>query len=184
MVMAMLAAGGVPVLADDHRPADRHNPGGYYEHIKARAIREHAAWLGEARGKALKVISFHLFDLPREFHYNILFVERAMPEILASQRAMLPNLDAQDDWADTRWAERYQQHLAHVKAWLATQSNIRTLFLQHHKVLGDTHESARAINAFLGDGLAVPPMADAVRQDLHRNKQPAALKLEAPPPPF
>ena len=67
MTMQMLALGGVSVVTDGIREAGEDNPKGYYEDERVKDLyKEDAdrAWLREARGKAVKIISFLLKDLP------------------------------------------------------------------------------------------------------------------------
>ena len=49
--------GGVPVFADDHRPADESNERGYLEHALARRLAMDSSWVGDARGKVVKVVT-------------------------------------------------------------------------------------------------------------------------------
>jgi tetratricopeptide (TPR) repeat protein len=51
MMMQMLAAGGVPVFADDHRPADASNERGYLEHELARRLAVDGSWVAESPTK-------------------------------------------------------------------------------------------------------------------------------------
>ena len=62
MAMSMLEAGGLEIVTDGVRVADEHNPRGYYEYerVKALGADTDASWLESARGKAIKVISFLL----------------------------------------------------------------------------------------------------------------------------
>ena len=91
MVMKMLEAGGLAVLTDGLRTADEDNPKGYYEveRVKDLAREADKGWLGEARGKAVKVISYLLKSLPPTFNYKVVFIRRDLEEVLASQRKML-----------------------------------------------------------------------------------------------
>lgn len=89
MLMKMLAAGGLPPLTDGIREADADNPGGYYEFEKVKQLEKDTTWLESAKGKAVKVISQLLDQLPLHKSYKIVFALRQMDEILASQRAML-----------------------------------------------------------------------------------------------
>jgi hypothetical protein len=89
MMMRMLEAGGMPVLVDDLRPPDADNPQGYYEFEAVKRLQTDATFLAQATGKAIKVISALLEALPRGNQYKILFMQRHMEEILASQRTML-----------------------------------------------------------------------------------------------
>ena len=66
MMMKMLEAGGLHTLTDDIREADEDNLKGYYEDERVKALHEDNAWIGEAEGKVVKVISYqlkHLYDL-------------------------------------------------------------------------------------------------------------------------
>ena len=92
MLMGMLAAGGMETLADGVRAPDDDNPLGYYELERVKQLQTgvDTAWLGDARGKCVKVISYFLKYLPSDEHYRIVFVRRDLAEVLASQRTMLP----------------------------------------------------------------------------------------------
>ena len=75
LMMQMLAIGGVEVLTDHIRTADPDNPRGYYEFERVKRIKQDASWLPEARGKAVKMVSQLLYDLPTGEEYRILFME-------------------------------------------------------------------------------------------------------------
>ena len=47
----MLAAGDVPVFADDHRPADASNERGYLEHELTRRLAVDGSWVAESPTK-------------------------------------------------------------------------------------------------------------------------------------
>ena len=86
----MLVEGGVPVITDELRRADSDNPNGYFELETVRQMSEgNVEWLAGARGKAVKIISALLEHLPPNYSYKIIFLERDIQEILASQHKML-----------------------------------------------------------------------------------------------
>ena len=89
MMMRMLSEGGLEILYDEARPADQDNPLGYYEYEAAKRLRSEKGWLDLAIGKAVKVISFLLPELPTTHSYQILFMRRHLKEVLASQQRML-----------------------------------------------------------------------------------------------
>ena len=78
MMMKMLEAGGIEVLKDEIRRPDESNPGGYYELESVKKTKEDAAWLEQAEGKAVKMVSKLLYDLPPHKHYKVLFMRRKM----------------------------------------------------------------------------------------------------------
>ena len=90
MMMSALKAGGLPLLIDGQRKPDPSNPRGYFEFEPVKKLPTGGAdWLLSAHGKAVKVISALLGDLPEDFHYKVIFMERNIDEVLASQRQML-----------------------------------------------------------------------------------------------
>ena len=83
-MMKMLAAGGVPLLTDAVRGADDDNPEGYFEFEPVKELRkgEHA-WLRDAPGRAVKIVSGLLTGLPLDFGYQVIFMNRRISEVLA-----------------------------------------------------------------------------------------------------
>jgi hypothetical protein len=62
MAMKMLEAGGIPLLSDGIRTADESNPRGYFEFEPVKELHKQGdmSWLADARGKAVKIVSFLL----------------------------------------------------------------------------------------------------------------------------
>jgi hypothetical protein len=177
LAMAMLRAGGMPVLVDASRPADADNPRGYFEYAPAKRLRHDSAWLGTARGHAVKVISYLLDALPSQHRYRVVFMERALDEVLASQRTMLSRLGRpQGDEALLRTT--YEKHLAHIGAWLATQENIDVCRLDYAEVVAAPVDAARRLNAFLGGSLDETAMAAEVQPGLYRQRPAMPIALD------
>lgn len=89
LMMQMLDDGGVPVVTDNIRAADADNPRGYYEFERVKKIRQDISWLPDMCGKAFKMVSQLLYELPANHRYRIIFMERDMDEMLLSQEKML-----------------------------------------------------------------------------------------------
>ncbi len=172
MVMKMLQAGGIPLLKDDVRPPDPDNPGGYYEFERVKQLdKGDIAWVADARGKAVKVVSPLLEYLPRGYRYRVIFLSRGMDEILVSQRKMLNRLGADPDPTDDAvMAARFERHLARVEGWLSRQPHMRVLYVRHRDVLADPQPQAARINAFCGGYLNEAAMAEVVEPHLYRSR--------------
>ncbi len=173
MMMQMLAAGGIEVLTDHLRQADTDNPRGYFElePVKALAEADDTSWLHAAHGKAVKIISNLLQYLPADNTYKVLFMERNLQEVLASQKRMLEHLGKPLDAAgDTALEAQYIRHLGQVKAWLREQSHIDVRYIRHAEVLADPQAVAERIEVFLGQPLQVEAMVAEVQPDLYRNR--------------
>src|SRR6266852_5242736 len=92
LMMQMLDKGGVEVVTDNIRTADTDNPKGYYEYEMVKKIKKDASWLPATRGKAFKMVSQLLYDLPVTENFRIIFMERDLDETLRSQEKMLERL--------------------------------------------------------------------------------------------
>jgi hypothetical protein len=171
MMMAMLEAGGMAILTDNIRTADADNPRGYYELERVKRIEEDQAWLPDAQGKAVKMIGALLKHLPAGQCYRVIFMQRAIDEVLASQRQMLIRRgEPADTVPDERMAALFGRHLEQVEAWIAGQPNIEVLYVEHGQVLADPLSQAVRINQFLGGGLDVESMAAVVDPSLYRQR--------------
>jgi hypothetical protein len=170
MMMRMLEAGGLSVLTDSERAPDADNPRGYYELEKAKRLERDQAWLPEAAGKVVKIISALLRHLPPEYRYRVVFMQRDMTELLASQRQMLARRGEPVADDDAKMTLLFERHLREVGAWLARQRNMRALYVSYNDVVRDPRAQAEIINRFLGDALDVPAMVAAVEQELYRNR--------------
>jgi len=171
MMMKMLEAGGVALVIDGVRTADEDNPKGYYEFERVKQLdKGDVEWVAEAQGKAVKVISALLEHLPPEYEYKVLFMNRKMPEVLASQRKMLERRGEKSEISDEKLAELLSKHVQQVKAWLARQPNFEMLDLDYNAMLVDPEPWVDQITAFLGGELNARAMAQVVDPNLYRNR--------------
>ena len=171
MLMKMLAAGGLPPLTDGIRAADADNPGGYYEFEKVKQIERDATWLESAQGKAVKVISQLLDQLPLHKSYKIVFALRKMDEILASQRAMLARRGQPCGQAsDAAMAGAFGRHLSAVQQWLAEHQQMEVLYVNYAAVLSDPLATSHEIKDFLALPLDVRQMASVIDESLYRQR--------------
>jgi hypothetical protein len=174
MAMRMLEAGGAAILTDQLRTPDPDNPHGYFEFERVKQLQQenaNLAWLAEARGKVVKIVSFLLTWLPDRYDYRVVFMERDLSELIASQQQMLKRRGVADERPDPAYtAAVYAQHLEGVRCFLANRSCFETLFVEHRDVLRDPLPAARRIATFVGGRLDVVRMASAVDRDLYRNR--------------
>lgn len=169
--MKMLAAGGLPPLTDGIREADADNPGGYYEFEKVKQLERDTAWLESAKGKAVKVISQLLDQLPPNRPYKIVFALRKMDEILASQRAMLARRGQPcDRISDAEMAAAFGRHLSAVQQWLAEHPQMEVLYVNYAAVLSNPLATSHEIKDFLAHPLDVRQMASVVDESLYRQR--------------
>ena len=172
MMMKMLEAGGIELLTDGVRRADADNPKGYFEYERVKALRKgDQAWLAEARGKAVKVISELLKWLPEEYEYRVVFMCRNIDEMLASQRAMLARMGKPSTEAEEqKLAGLYRKHLQDIEAWLGERPNSEVLYVTYGDLLADPANHLPRIREFLGRSLNIDSMAAVVDPALYRQR--------------
>jgi len=174
MMMQMLAAGGLPVLSDGKRAADESNPRGYLElaAVKHLGRDPDTAWLDQAGGRAVKIVAPLLPHLPLGRRYRILFMERPLKEIVASQAAMLERLGKPGSrLSERQLAGAYLKQVEQVRGLLQTHPDqVQVLAVDYTRALADPARAARAVNRFLGGGLDESAMAAAVAPELRRQR--------------
>ena len=176
MAMKMLEAGGLVVQTDGLRTADDDNPKGYFEHerVKELANETDKSWLGAARGKAIKVISYLLKDLPASYNYRVIFLRRDLVEVLASQSKMLANRGEAQAEDDARMTQLFEDHLWKAQYLLRSAPQFEVLSLDYRAVVAAPRAAAERMNAFLGNRLDLDKMIGAVDESLYRNRRKAA----------
>jgi hypothetical protein len=171
MMMKMLEAGGIPVMTDNIRTADDDNPKGYYEFERVKQLDTDTAWLSDAQGKVVKVISMLLEKLPGGYEYKVIFMRRNIEEILASQRQMLVRRGEETDKVpDEEMARMYAAHLEKIGSWLAGRDNMDLLYVEYSDVIGNVQSWSNRINTFLGGDLDIEKMNGVVDGSLYRQR--------------
>ena len=177
MAMKMLEAGGMEIVTDGEREADADNPRGYYEDERVKDLSKATdkSWLRPSRGRAVKVISFLLKDLPPNLNYKVILMRRDLSEVLASQRKMLNRRGETDDTPDKRMMELWQDQLWRVSYLLRHAPQFEWVELNYREALRDPGAAAARI-AELVDGLDEQAMAGVVDPALYRNR----VRIQAP----
>lgn len=170
LMMQMLHAGGVPAMTDELRTADEDNPKGYFEFEPVKKIRDDKSWLPAARGKAIKMISMLLYDLPDSERYRIIFMRRDLDEIVVSQEKMLirRRITPPDR---TVIKSAFAMHLEKLFRWLPTQPQIQLIEVDYRNLVTDPTPAVQSIAAFLPVEIDTTRMLPAVDPSLYRNKE-------------
>ena len=170
LMMQMLDNGGVEVVTDNIRTADTDNPRGYYEWEKVKRIKQDASWLPGTRGKALKMVSQLLYDLPPSETYRIIFMERDLDEMLDSQEKMFQRLGRRAAPRE-EMKQAYTIHLERLHEWLRCRPNMKVLRVRYNDLVARPEEQAQRVREFLGGRADVARMARTVDLSLYRNRK-------------
>jgi hypothetical protein len=173
MMMKMLSEAGLSVVEDGVREKDVDNPNGYFEFESVKKLPEgDFTWLDHASGKAVKVISYLLEYLPSKYTYKVIFMEREIKEVLASQQKMLTHRKEENSVADEKIKNDFQQHLRSIKAWLVRQPNIEVLYINFNALMANPKPFCDQIVEFLNMPLDAERMLDVPNKNLYRNRAP------------
>ena len=168
-MMQMLGRGGLPILTDEIRAADADNPRGYYEWEAAKKLKVDSSWVPSARGKVIKVISQLLYDLPITEQYRVVFMQRELDEVLASQEKMLERR-GNPIAPRARMRDAFSLHLERLYQWLATQPQLATLMVSYNAMMASPESEAERIAEFLNANVNPQGMLEAIDPELYRNR--------------
>ncbi len=172
MMMKMLAEGGLGIVVDGIRTADDDNPNGYFELEAVKQMTDgNVAWLANAGGKVVKVISALLERLPSQYSYKVIFMEREIKEVLASQKKMLVNRQEESSISDGEMEEQFRKHIAVVKAWLVRQPNMEVLYVSYNAMVNEPSSLCKKVIEFLELPLDYDRMLAVPSERLYRNRK-------------
>ena len=170
LMMRMLEAGGLPLLFDNQRQADIDNPLGHYDYEPVKSLASDASWVTLSRGFGVKMVHRLVYHLPPGVEYRVLFMNRNLDEVLASQRSMLERLGKPFRYDDEKMARMFRADLARFVIWIKERSNFRLLEVDYNAIVRDPEPIVAAIDRFLGDSLDIVAMSSTVDPSLYRNR--------------
>ncbi len=172
MMMRMIDAGGIPALTDNIRAADDDNPRGYYEFEPVKKTKEDPSWLHNAGGKVVKMVYRLLYDLPPDRTYRVVFMQRDLREVIASQDVMLQRRGRDGgEISEEKLLDLFRQQLADFDRWIADQPNFSIVHVNYNDVLNDPKPAVETVNNFLGGQLDTTAMAATVEPQLYRQRR-------------
>lgn len=171
-MMQMLGAGGLPLLTDFERKPDLDNPRGYCEWEPIKRLPKQPDLIDQAEGKAVKIISQLLFSVPRGRAYKLIFMERPLPEVLASQDEMLKRRGVTQTDDPQLLVSAFRDHMREVAAWIERREDVPLCRMGYRRLVSDPLGCAAAVRDFLGLDLDVNEMANRIDPSLYRNRRP------------
>lgn len=173
LMMQLLQAGGIPLQTDGQRAADIDNPEGYLEWEAIKTLPKNPRVLDQADGRAIKVISLLLPALPRRHKYKVIFMQRPVEEVAASQLKMLQRrFPAKTHAAPEKMAASLRQHRDETLALLRSQKNIELLEVSYPDLVRAPAEWLPRLAAFLAPRwpLATESLPAIIKPALHRQR--------------
>ena len=158
MMMQAVHAGGMAAVTDDIRKSDSDNPRGYYEFEPVKKTKEDPSWIQQATGKVVKMVYRLLYDLPADYEYRIIFMNRSIEEVLLSHIA------------DEKLSELFKSELEKIYKWIDAQPNFSIVSVNYRDAVESPLDQCSIVNDFLGGNLDTDKMASAIDPTLYRNR--------------
>ena len=165
LAMQMLRAAGQPVYFNREPNMDKNNPRGYFEWENAREL-----WQGEkcddlfrsVDGKIVKIFPQLFPCLSPRFEYRFIYIDRPIPEVMKSQKAMMRSEGKPEGLIKQSFLEKLRFH-----------SMIYLSYFSHRVI---THSSlytglaSKEICNFLGLDYVSEAMMDCVDPSMRHHK--------------
>ncbi len=171
MMMQMLIAAGIEPFSDNQRGADESNPKGYYESELAKQIAHKNNWIPQCEDHVVKIVAQLIPYLPQRLKYKVIFMDRAIEEILKSQRKMLERLETPGgDIEDDRLGEIFEKQMQFAFN-LMKLHQVPVLKVSYTDTITNPAEVSDRVAEFLGGGLDIGVMAAVVDPSLYRERE-------------
>ena len=171
MMMQLLTAGGLTALTDHLRKEDEDNPKGYLEFEPVKRTKQDSSWVPDARGKVVKMVYSLLYDLPDNQTYKVIFMDRTIAEVIASQKKMLNRSGRKGaKISDAQLAGLFTKDLGRFNEWIQQKENFSILYIQHRALIEAPRIQCDIINDFLDHSLDTIAAASVVDPSLYRNR--------------
>lgn len=167
LMMQMLNNGGMEILTDGKRVADKSNPKGFYEYEPVMSIHKDNSWLKGAKNKAVKIVAPLLKFLDSKYRYKIIFMTRDINEVIKSQQIMKgkdPNT------LSVNILDSYSSLFNSVELWRKREPNVEMIYVNYRDVIENPSDAIDKVTSFIGTALNKKAMATAVDKKLYRNK--------------
>jgi len=171
MMMQAIEAGGIPALTDNIRKEDADNPKGYYEFEPVKKTKADSSWVQQAQGKVVKMVYSLLHDLPDDHEYRVVFMQRDIQEVLASQKKMLERSGKQGaKVGNEKLVALFNAQLEKFYHWVAEKNNFSIVFIDYKDMIKEPETQAEKIAEILGQSLDKSGFVSAVDPTLYRNR--------------
>jgi hypothetical protein len=166
LMMQMLHGGSLPVSYDDSRPADEHNPRGYYELAGGKIINRLMDGdfnIQPYKGRIIKVTAYGLRFLPKA-KYKIIYMIRNIDEVLQSMKKMGAEIQGEKDKMLFNKLNRFSLDL------MGKREDIDHIVVKYGDLIESPRKEMERVSAFLGVTFDIDSAISAVDTKLYRNR--------------
>ena len=166
VMMQMLHNGGLPIGFDDSRPADEHNPKGYFELAGGKIINRLMDRIFDFepyKGKIIKITAYGLKFLP-EGNYRIIYMMRNIEEVLNSMQKMGATIDREQDRVLFDKLNKFSFDM------MEKRGDVEYTTINYGDVIESPQKQIERIGLFLNAAPDIESAITAVDRKLYRNR--------------
>lgn len=167
LMMQMLSKGGVEILTDNKREADKSNPKGYYEYEPVMSLHKDNSWIHKSKNKAVKIVAPLLKNLDFQYRYKIIFMKRDLDEVVKSQQVMIGK---NPETFPVKLFNAYVEQLKAIEKWKEKEPGVELIYIDYKEVLDNPKEMIGKVESFIGQALDKEEMEKCIDKSLYRNK--------------
>ena len=166
LLMQIVAKAGVENFTDGNRVPDINNPKGYAEFDGVKGLMKSNAFLKNAIGKSIKVVSPLIPFVDISLKYKCIIVERSVDEVLRSQQVMLgKSVDSIPDALKMA----FQKQADNAKKFL-TKNNIPFITIEHKELFVNPISQLEAIKEFTNSEVSIQELSSCIDSKLYRQR--------------
>ncbi len=170
LMMQILQKVGVPILYDNSKAPDKHNPYGYYEYERVKSIPKSNdwEWLKNYAGYAVKIISPILINIPIKFSCKVILMLRNFEEIIASQEKVSGVEKSSNE--KKHIVVLYGKHISLIKNKFQSSLYVKMIEVNYNELVSSPHFTLEELSNFLEIPIDIPNVAKVVDPNLYRTR--------------
>jgi LPS sulfotransferase NodH len=167
LMMQILEAAGIKNHTDNIRVPDESNPKGYAEFEAVKSLMKSNAFMKEAKGKSLKIVTPLIPFIDSTLKYKAIVMNRAIDEVLDSQQVMLGK---EKGAASPVLKTAFEKQLATSKAFFE-KHEIPYLEIEHKNLIQNSENELSKVINFLELDNSVEQLINCIDPNLYRQRK-------------
>jgi predicted AlkP superfamily phosphohydrolase/phosphomutase/tetratricopeptide (TPR) repeat protein len=166
LMMQVLRELGVDILYDDVRKPDEFNPKGYFDYSKTINLVTDKIWVDDCADKAVKVNVGKLTELPNDFKYKIIWMNRSMNDIIDSYHR---TKGKKENTYDSGIANNLAAKVEKAQIWIDSHPNTELVIVDLNELLTNTETEIQSIANMLDLEIDIEEKTTAVKKLFRMN---------------
>ncbi len=167
LMMQILEAAGIQNHTDNKRVPDESNPKGYAEYEAVKSLMKSNAFMKEAKGKSLKIVTPLIPFIDNTLKYKVIVMNRTIDEVLDSQQVMLGK---EKGAVNPIIKEAFEKQMSTSKVFFQKNS-IPFIEVDHKELIKNSAIELKKIIEFLELEVPLENLINCIDPNLYRQRK-------------